>query len=71
MELIWIIVAGCLALAAGTLLWFHRFDGAFVCGALGILAWFMNMRSRLKKEIPKIEDIPEPSANGVGVQDED
>lgn len=71
MELVWIIVAGCLALAAGILLWFHRYDGAFVCGALGILAWFLNMRSRLKKDTLEIENMPEREANGLGVQDED
>ena len=62
MERFWLIVAGCLAAVAATLLWLRRFDGAFVCGALGILAWFISMRSRLKREASMIENVAEPEA---------
>lgn len=71
MERIWIIVAGCLAVTAGALLWFRRFDGAFVCGALGILAWFLSMRSRLRKDRSIVENASDQETNCLGVQDED
>lgn len=71
MERIWIIVSGCLALTAGVLLWFQRFDGAFVCGALGILAWFINMRQQLRKNSPVMENGLGHESDRQDVQDED
>lgn len=71
MERNWIIIAGCLALVACGFLWLGRFDGAFVFGALGILAWFLNMRSRLRKDTPMIENVPDEETDCLGVQDED
>ena len=71
MERIWIIVASCLGVVGVALLWFHRFDGAFVCGAVGVLAWFLSLRSRLRKNIPMVENISKSKAEGIGVQDED
>jgi hypothetical protein len=71
MERIWIIVSGCLAMAAGALFFYRRFDGAFVCVALSVLAWFLDMRSRLRKDMPMIENVSEDESECPGVQDED
>jgi hypothetical protein len=72
MERLWITLAGYFALAAIVLLWFRRFDGVFVCGVLGILAWFMNKRDRLKKDAFRIENTSksETETNESGDRDE-
>lgn len=71
MERIWIIAAGGFALAAAVLLWFGRFDGVFVCGVLGLLAWFMNMRDRLSKDVSMIENASQSETNASKSEIED
>jgi len=45
------LVAACLLLAASvTLLLLSRPDAAFVCAALGVSAWFWNVRGGLKRK---------------------
>jgi hypothetical protein len=45
------LVAACLLLAASaTLLLLSRPDAAFVCAALGVSAWFWNVRAGLKRK---------------------
>ena len=57
-------------MAAAVLLWFGRFDGVFVCGVLGILAWFMNMRDQLSKDATKIEHLSMAETEDEGDRDE-
>lgn len=63
MERIWIISACGCALIAVVLLILGKFDGAFVVGALGILAWFLDLRDRLSKKRGLLENVTEPKSN--------
>ena len=45
------LVAACLCLLAAAALWLlGRADAAFVAAALGVVAWFLNVRVRLRRE---------------------
>jgi hypothetical protein len=67
----WSIVAGaCLFIAAAAVLLLGRMDAAFVVATLGVVAWFLNERNRLrphgierdekfKDEDEAIEDVDE------------
>lgn len=56
MERVWIIVSIlCLAVAAVMLLT-ERYNAAFVAGALGAVAWFLNYRSRIRPTLPADEE---------------
>jgi Flp pilus assembly protein TadB len=46
----WLILSGLFIIAAAVLLLLSRTDAAFVALALGVSAWFWNMRVRLKRE---------------------
>jgi hypothetical protein len=63
MERIWTIVAILCMVAAGVLLLRGRYDGAFVGGALGLVAWFLGLRSR-------ITAANAPEANASNLRDE-
>lgn len=50
------LLASCLCLlAAAVCLWLALFDAAFVAAALGAVAWFLNVRSRLPRRDPEPE----------------
>ncbi|HEY0543833.1 MAG TPA: hypothetical protein VGC91_00420 [Pyrinomonadaceae bacterium] len=49
MEHAWIIIASLLASAALIFLLRGNMDGAFVAGALGVVAWFLSLRRRLRQ----------------------
>ena len=44
------VVAGLLLIAAAVLLYVRRPSAAFVAAALGISAWFLNVRNGLKRK---------------------
>jgi Flp pilus assembly protein TadB len=46
----WLVVACLLLVASVVLLLLSRADAAFVCAALGVSAWFWNMRAGLKRK---------------------
>jgi hypothetical protein len=46
----WLIVASLLLIAAAVLLWYSKPEAAFVTAALGVSAWFLNMRGNLKRK---------------------
>lgn len=46
----WLVVACLLLAASATLLLLSHPDAAFVCAALGVSAWFWNMRAGLKRK---------------------
>jgi hypothetical protein len=56
----WIIISGVCLLAAVAFLLRGHIDGAFVFGVLGIVAWFLNVRVRLKR---RSEESPAEAAN--------
>lgn len=71
-ERLWIIVAALGAVVALIFLWRGKADGAFVAGALGLLAWFLSVRVRLTKANPVEERASKmESHDAEGLQDED
>ena len=46
----WLILSGLLLIASAVLLLLARTNAAFVVAALGVSAWFWNMRVSLKRE---------------------
>ncbi len=69
-ERLWMVVAGlCMVVAAVALLWRWNVEVAFVAATLGLVCWFLNLRTRLKKSIPTSdEDVDEED---FGEKDED
>ena len=51
MKLVWMILAGLLAVAAVLLFLRRNYDQAFVCAALGAVAWFLRYRAQLKEMV--------------------
>lgn len=49
MKQFWMIVAGACIVIAAVSLWRNHVDTAFVIATIGVLAWFLNYRSRMKK----------------------
>ena len=45
----WLLVAGLGVVAAAGCLAFGYYDAAFVAAALGVVAWFLNVRSKLPR----------------------
>lgn len=52
----WIVVAGLCLFAAAMCLLSGRISAAFVVAVLGVLAWFLNLRARLRDTIPVAEE---------------
>jgi hypothetical protein len=47
----WWLVASCLCLITAVRLWLYGYpDGAFVAAALGVVAWFLNVRAGLRRK---------------------
>lgn len=62
-ERLWIWLAGAGVIVAATaLLWSWNVEVAFVAATLGILCWFINLRTRLKKTI--VDEIEENTDSG-------
>lgn len=64
MERVWLIVATLCLIVAALFLWRAQvnefyFNAAFVAAALGVVAWFLRVRSQLRKTIPPVADIEE------------
>ncbi len=60
MERIWIIIAGLGVVVAALFLWQSNMTVAFVAATLGVVAWFLSLRDRLRKTIlPKEEEAEE------------
>jgi len=49
-ERLWLVAAAALLIAAAVLLYLAHTDAAFVTATLGVCAWFLNVRDRLKRE---------------------
>jgi hypothetical protein len=58
MERAWIIVSGFCLVAAAVFLWRAHLDAAFVAATLGVIAWFLGLRDRLRKTIITAGDQP-------------
>ncbi len=69
-ERFWVLIAGCCATAAAIFLFLGKPAAAFVAGALGVLAWFLDMRRTLTKSLPKHAEEPQADEHALGDQDE-
>jgi hypothetical protein len=56
MERAWIIISGLCLIVAAFFVWRSNLDGAFVAATLGVVAWFLNLRQRLRKTIIEPEE---------------
>lgn len=64
------IISGlCLAVAAACV-WRDHLDAAFVAGVLGCVAWFLSLRTRLRKTIITSEE-HEPDGENIDSGDQD
>lgn len=51
------LVAACVSLVAAAALWLlDHADAAFVVAALGVVAWFLNVRAQLRSKLPDEEE---------------
>jgi N6-adenosine-specific RNA methylase IME4 len=48
-ERLWLVVSIALLASAGVLLWLAYTNAAFVAAALGVCAWFFDVRMNLKR----------------------
>lgn len=72
MERAWIIVSGLCLIIAALFLWRANVDAAFVAATLGVVAWFLSIRDRLRKTMITAGDhAPNGESNGSGDEDED
>jgi len=60
MKLVWMIVSGGFALVAVIFFVRHSYDNAFICAALGAVAWFLRYRAQMKELIRTNEPVEEP-----------
>ena len=51
MKTLWLALAGCCIAAAAVLMALGHFDGAFVVAVLGMVAWFLNYRAQVTKDL--------------------
>ena len=51
MKTLWLALAGCCIAAAAVLMVLGQFDGAFVVAVLGMVAWFLNYRAQVTKDL--------------------
>ena len=59
MERVWIIVSVLGLGVAAVMLLSEHYNAAFVAGALGAVAWFLNYRARIRPAIPADEETEE------------
>jgi hypothetical protein len=75
MERLWLIVSMLCLIVAALFLWRAQVDeaygrAAFVVAALGACAWFLRLRTQLRKTIPNVIDRPANDAEETDAQDE-
>jgi Flp pilus assembly protein TadB len=71
MERVFIIIACVLVFVAALFLWRWNLDGAFVAGALGIVAWFLSLRTRLRRANLAAEEASNLETDDFGDENED
>ena len=71
-ERVWIIIAGLGVAVAAIFLWQGNMTVTFVAATLGVVAWFLGLRDRLRRTIlPASEEEAEEEENANGDRDED
>jgi hypothetical protein len=63
-ERIWTIIAGLGGVVAATSLFLDNTNVAFVAATLGLVAWFLSLRNRLRKSIAVTSDAEDEHING-------
>jgi hypothetical protein len=63
-ERIWNIIAGLGIVVAGASLLLDNINVAFVAATLGLVAWFLGLRDRLRKSIAVTNDAQDEHING-------
>lgn len=51
MKTLWLALAGCCIAAAAVLMVLGHFDAAFVVAVVGMVAWFLNYRAQVTKDL--------------------
>jgi hypothetical protein len=64
LERTWTIIAGLGLIVAAAFLLLDNTNVAFVAATLGVVAWFLGMRARLRKEIVVSADAEDEYING-------
>jgi chromate transport protein ChrA len=55
LKYLWLTIAGIAIVVAAFFLWLGDFNKAFVIAALGMVAWFLNYRTQVKRELDQAE----------------
>lgn len=63
MKSVWIILSAVFAVIAVILFVRHDYNNAFVCAALGAVAWFLRYRAQMKELMRANEPVEETSEN--------
>lgn len=63
-ERIWTIIAGLALIVAAAFLLLDNTTAAFVAATLGVVAWFLGLRDRLRKDIIVPNDAEGEHING-------
>ncbi len=70
LKQVWLAVAGLFLLAAIFFLWRGLMDATFVAAALGAVAWFLNVRAQLRRNLPEEEEEAEEDYEDATEDDE-
>ncbi len=68
LKQVWLAVACLFLLAALFFLWRGLTDATFVTAALGAVAWFLNVRAQLRRNLPEEDraEVVEDESEDVG-----
>ena len=66
MERIWTIISGLGIVVAAIFLWRDDMAAAFVSATLGVVAWFLGLRERLRKTIDAKDEGTRASDHNTG-----
>lgn len=71
MERVWIIIAGLCLIVAVIFMIRGNYDWTFVAATLGVVAWFISLRDRLRKTIVPVDEADEVEDTEDEVHNED
>lgn len=76
MERLWLIIATLCLITAALFLWRAQanedyMNAAFVAATLGVVAWFLRLRTQLRRTIPRDTELPADETKETEEQHED
>ena len=76
MERAWLIVSMLCLMVAAFFVWRAQaneayWSAAFVAATLGVVAWFVRLRTQLRKTIPRHDEVPVDNSEEMEEADED